>query len=77
MLLTLSVKFLISEDDGLEEKLFPSSQVPPVVIFFKSLSLSPIDEDDDVQKGITVLLVKSLFLTKAFIGHAARPHRIG
>ena len=69
LFLTLYVKFLISEDNGLEENLFSSSQVPPVVISFKKLSLSPSGEDNDVQKEITVLLVKSLFLTKVFIDH--------
>ena len=39
--------------------------------------LSPIPDEEEVQNGITVLPVKSLFSTKLSTGHAAMPHQIG
>lgn len=73
----LSVNSLISLSDGLDENLCPVSHLPPLASFSNSFPLLPISEEADVQKGITVLLVKSFALTNVFTGQAAIPHQIG
>ena len=60
-----------------ERNLSPSCQSPVPAISSNSCPLSPIPEDADVQNGITVFPVKSLFSTKLSTGHAAMPHQIG
>lgn len=65
---------LLSAPDA---NLFPSSQFP-VPAFSRSIdALFPMPEDSDVQNGITVLPVKSFFVTNWLTGHAALPHQIG
>ena len=55
----------------------PSSQFPVLAASSKSLPLSPNPELEEVQKGITVFPVKSLFSINVLTGHAAIPHQIG
>lgn len=50
--------------NALELNLCPSNQVPPLAIFSRFLPLLPKPLDAEVQKGITVLLVKTFSLTK-------------
>lgn len=66
-----------SSCDAPEENLSPSCQLPVPACSFRSSPLSPRPDDDEVQKGITVLSVKSLPLTKLSTGQAAMPHQIG
>lgn len=63
----------MSLSDGLEENLCPVSHLPPLASFSNSFPLLPISEEADVQKGMTVLLVKSFALTNVFTGQAAIP----
>lgn len=51
--------------------------VAVVVSFASCAALSPSPEEAEVAKGMTVLPVKSLAITKAFTGHAAPPHQMG
>lgn len=73
----LSVNSLISLSDGLEENICPVSHLPPLASSSNNFPLLPIPEEADVQKGITVLFVKSFALTNVFTGQAAIPHQIG
>lgn len=67
----------MSESDGFDLNLCPSSQVPPLASFSSNSPLSPNPDDDDVQNGITVFPLKSLAFTNVSTGHAAIPHQIG
>ena len=60
-----------------DRNLCPSCQFPVPAISARSCPLSPMPEEAEVQKGITVLPVKSLFSTKESTGHAAIPHQMG
>ena len=73
----LSVNVFISVSVGVDENLWPLCQFPPLAIFSSNLPLWPSPLDAEVQKGITVLPVKSLSFTKLFTGQAAIPHQIG
>ena len=73
----LSVQSLIVESEGLELKRWPFCQLPPFASFWSFVPLSPKPDEAEVQKGITVLLEKSLALTNVSTGHAAIPHQIG
>ena len=55
----------------------PSCQLPPLAISASKVPLCPSPELVEVQKGITVFPVKSLFFTKSFTGQAAMPHQMG
>ena len=60
-----------------EENRWPVRQSPVPAIWASSSPLWPKPELDEVQKGMTVLPVKSLFFTKSFTGQAAMPHQMG
>ena len=60
-----------------ELKRMPSSQVPLPAASSSSVPLSPRPELELVQKGTTVLPVKSLAATKLLTGQAAMPHQMG
>ena len=60
-----------------ERNRWPSSQVPVPAASARSWPLSPKPELEEVQKGITVLSVKSLAATKLLTGQAAMPHQMG
>ena len=66
-----------SSSEGLERKRTPSCQSPVPASSASSVPLSPRPELAEVQKGITVLPVKSLASTKPLTGQAAMPHQIG
>lgn len=68
---------IISSSPALDENRFPSSQLPVPAMSANSLLLSPSPELAEVQKGITVLSVKSFASINPFTGHAAIPHQIG
>ena len=72
-----SIQAWTASSEALEEKRWPSSQVPVPAASASSLPLSPKSELEEVQKGITVFPVKSLASTKPSTGHAAIPHQIG
>lgn len=59
-----------------EEKRIPSSHSPLPASSANSSPLSPRSELEEVQKGITVLPVKSLASTNVSTGQAAMPHHI-
>ena len=59
------------------EKRWPGCQLPVVVFECRLVSLVPRPEEWEVQKGMTVLFVKSVCLTKESTGQAERPHQIG
>lgn len=61
----------------LERKRWPSIQSPAPASSARSWPLSPKPELAEVQKGITVLPVKSLLWTKVSTGQAASPHQMG
>ena len=69
-------QYSTSSCDAPDENLLPSFHLPVPVCSFKVSPLFPISEDVEVQKGITVLSVKSLPLTKLSTGQAAPPHQI-
>ena len=58
-------------------KRWPSCQSPVPAASARSSPLSPIGEDEDVQKGMTVLHAKSLPYANPLTGQAAIPHQIG
>ena len=60
-----------------ERNLIPACQSPVPARSAKSCPLSPMSEVEEVQKGITVLPVKSLASTKVSTGQAAMPHQMG
>ena len=60
-----------------DRNLIPSCQSPVPARSASRVPLSPIPDEEEVQNGITVLPVKSLFSTKLSTGHAAMPHQIG
>lgn len=61
---------------ALELNLFPSSQFSePFSTSFKFFALFPKEDEADVQKGITVLPLKSILLISDVIGQAASPHQ--
>ena len=59
----LSAQATTSSSESLDRNLSPSNQLPVPAISSNSRPLSPIPEDADVQNGITVFPVKSLFST--------------
>ena len=60
-----------------EGKRWPSCQSPVPASAASCAPLSPMPLLAEVQKGMTVLPVKSLALTNVSTGHAAMPHQIG
>ena len=72
-----STQVCTSESDAPDRNLSPSCQFPVPAIFSNSFPLSPIPEEAEVQNGITVFPVKSLFFMKLSTGHAAMPHQTG
>ena len=60
-----------------DRNFIPSFQSPVPARSASRVPLSPIPDEEEVQNGITVLPVKSLFSTKLSTGHAAMPHQIG
>lgn len=60
-----------------EGKRWPSCQSPVSASAASCVPLSPMPLLAEVQKGMTVLPVKSLALTNVSTGHAAMPHQIG
>ena len=73
----LSAQDLTSALETPEENLCPSSHVPLSAYPSSIEPLCPIPLEELVQKGTTVLFVKSLSFTKLLIGQAAIPHQIG
>ena len=57
----LSTQAATSSSEALDRNLSPSNQLPVPAISSNSYPLSPISDDADVQNGITVFPVKSLF----------------
>ena len=70
-------QLVTSLSDALERNLCPVSQLPSPAISASSLPLSPRPELDEVQKGTTVLPVKSFAVIKPLTGQAAMPHQMG
>ena len=60
-----------------EENRIPVCQSPVPAICASSSPLCPSPELEEVQKGMTVFPVKSLFFTKSLTGQAALPHQMG
>ena len=58
-------------------KRLPVCQSPVPASAASCVPLSPMSLLPEVQKGMTVLPVKSLALTNVSTGHAAMPHQIG
>lgn len=72
-----STQAWISASEAPERNRMPSCQSPVPASSASRFPLSPMPDEEDVQKGITVFPVKSFASTKVFTGHAAMPHQIG
>ena len=73
----LSTHSVTSSWLALERNRCPSCQSPVPASSASSSPLWPKPELEEVQKGITVLPVKSLASTKVSTGQAAMPHQMG
>ena len=73
----LSTQSTTSASSTPDRNLMPSCQSPVPARSASRVPLSPIPDEEEVQNGITVLPVKSLFSTNVSTGHAAMPHQIG